>query len=94
MAYLDLNPYVTDVELQSTSGALVSLISASAAGVAAINGSSGVLTLLGTGNVFITTDGQTIIISGSGNESVASNVNTGTLTGEFVRRNESGQFYS
>jgi hypothetical protein len=49
----------------SISGALVSLISASAAGVGALNGLSGLLTLAGSGSVSITTNGQSIIISGS-----------------------------
>lgn len=46
------------------SGALVALIGASAAGVASINGASGVLNLQGAGSVSVTTAGQTITVSG------------------------------
>lgn len=49
-----------------TSGAyLQSLITVSSAGVSTINGHSGALTLVGTGNTTVTSNGQQIIISGS-----------------------------
>lgn len=46
------------------SGYLISLINASSAGVSSINGLSGVLNVGGAGNIFVTTAGQTIIVSG------------------------------
>jgi hypothetical protein len=49
----------------SVSGALVQRITAAAQGVSTINGISGVLTVLGTGTVTVTTVGQTIIVSGA-----------------------------
>jgi hypothetical protein len=48
----------------ATSGALVSQISASTAGVGQLNGLSGVVNLVGTGGLTITTDGQNIVLSG------------------------------
>ncbi len=50
--------------LTDTSGAIISQISASAAGVSQLNGKSGIVTLVGTGGITITTAGQQIIISG------------------------------
>lgn len=50
--------------LKAASGYLEGLISASAAGVSTLNGLSGSLNILGTGNVSVFIDGQSIIISG------------------------------
>lgn len=64
----------------STSGALVSLISAAAAGVSTLNGLSGVLTLAGAGgNLFVSLSGQTVYVSGSGIAQTSSLVATGGL---------------
>ncbi len=51
--------------LSDVSGAIVSQISAAAAGVASLNGLSGVLSIVGTGGVTITANGQRIIVSGA-----------------------------
>jgi len=47
------------------SGYLISLISAASAGVSAINGQSGVLTLQGTGGIVVITQGQSLFVSGN-----------------------------
>lgn len=71
----DLSNYSTLSQLYSTSGTLstsigetgsylYNLINVSAAGVSSLNGSSGVILIKGTGNVFVTTNNQTITISG------------------------------
>lgn len=57
--------FTSDSELLSTSGYLVSLISASSAGVSSLNGLSGVINLIGSGNVAIFTGSQGITISGN-----------------------------
>jgi len=52
--------------LYQTGAALLQLIGASSAGVSSLNGSSGILSLVGAGDVAISTNGQTITISGTG----------------------------
>lgn len=47
------------------SGYLIDLISATSAGVTALNGSSGVLNIYGTGTIEVITNGQTIWVSGT-----------------------------
>lgn len=58
------NAVINLSRLLGASGALVSLIGASAAGVSTLNSLSGALNLMGVGSVSITTSGQTLIISG------------------------------
>lgn len=53
-------------DLTGASGALQAQIVAASAGVVSLNGLSGVLTLAGTGSLFVTTQGQRLTISGSG----------------------------
>lgn len=62
--------YVQDVSgalsirIESSGSYLYSLINASSAGVSSINTRSGALNLVGAGNISVTTDGQTITVSG------------------------------
>jgi hypothetical protein len=67
--------YVTGV-----SGYLISQIQAASAGVSSINSTSGILTLAGAGNVSVTTNAQTITVSGN--------------TGNFVGTNQTGIYSS
>ena len=69
--------------LNNTGAYLTSLINAASAGVSSLNGSSGILNIVGTGNVSITTVGQTITISG----------NTGAYA-NFVTLGQTGVFAS
>jgi hypothetical protein len=86
-----------------TGSGLLDLIQAASAGVSAINGASGILNLVGAGNVYVTTQGQTI--TASGDTGIYSTFittgqtgdfggggNTGELTGVFypLRSNPSG----
>jgi len=84
----NLSNYATLSNLNSASGSLnetinntgsylFNLINTSAAGVSSLNGASGMLTIRGTGNVYVTTAGQIITISGEGG--VAQSVNLGGL---------------
>lgn len=73
--------YVTFPDLTSASGALVAQISAAAAGVNAINGISGFVTLAAQNPLFISVAGQTITISGSGL------VTSGDLTRYYLSSN-------
>lgn len=89
--YLKTNPsgYVTESYVTGVSGYLEGLISASSAGVGSINGLSGIVNLVGTGNNTISTSGSSILISGY----------TGFLSGyqtvgNYVTSAETGQFYS
>jgi hypothetical protein len=81
--------YVTGISgvlsdrLISTGSYLYSLINAFSAGVSSLNGKSGILNLIGTGNISITTGSQSIIISG----------NTGVYA-NFLARSETGEFAS
>lgn len=50
--------------LAATGSYLLGLINASSAGVSSINSASGALTIAGLGSVTVTTDGQTIYVSG------------------------------
>jgi hypothetical protein len=81
-------PYVTGVsgylssKIDSTGSYLYGLIQASSAGVSALNGQSGTLTLTGAGGVTVSTVGQTITVSGG------SSIDTGILVG----KNETGVF--
>lgn len=69
--------------IDSTGAYIISLISAASAGVSAVNGKSGILTLGGLGSVSVTTGAAgNIFISGD----------TGAYA-DFVTRSESGQFY-
>ena len=81
----DLSNYATLSTLDFTSGILnesiirsgsylYNLINTSAAGVSSLNGSSGILLLKGTGSVYVTTNGQTITISGDGGNSQSVNL--------------------
>ncbi len=72
------------------SGYLRDLISASSAGVGSINSTSGALTLAGAGNVAITTNGQTITISG--NTGAYNTLVFKSETGQFIGHNETGEF--
>jgi hypothetical protein len=58
--------FASQAVLNNFSGYIISLIDAASAGVSSLNGASGTITLVGAGNVFVTTVGQTITISGSG----------------------------
>ena len=60
--------FASQTVLNNFSGYIISLIDAASAGVSSLNGASGTVTLVGAGNVFITTVGQTITISGSGTQ--------------------------
>src|SRR5581483_432013 len=60
LAISDLNS-----RLVQSGAYLQSQITASSAGVNSINGQSGVLTMVGTGNVSVSNNGQQIIISGT-----------------------------
>lgn len=73
--YLASNPqeYAPSGYVTGISGALRSLISASNAGVSSINGLSGILSIIGTGNVTVVNNGQNIIISGTGGGGSVSN---------------------
>jgi hypothetical protein len=90
--YLASNPqqYATSGDVSSLSGALISQISAASAGVASINGTSGVLNIVGTGSVSVTTNGQTIIVSGI-SETGVSNVN---LSGYITTGQADLRYYS
>jgi mucin-19 len=57
--------------LTQTGATLISLISAASTGVSTLNGASGVLNILGAGNVTVTTVGQNITVSGSGGDTSA-----------------------
>lgn len=57
--------YSTVSELTGASGALAAQISASSAGVSALNGQSGLITIQGAGSVSVFTNGQVITISGA-----------------------------
>jgi hypothetical protein len=78
-------PYVTGVsgylqaDLDATGALLYGLIQASSAGVSALNGLSGTLTLTGAGGVIVTNVGQVITVSGN----TSTYVTTGN-TGNFV----------
>lgn len=67
--------------LTGASGALAAQIAVASAGVSSINGSSGAMILRGTGTVSITTNGQTITISGA---SGAAAVGQAQLSPSFV----------
>jgi hypothetical protein len=93
--------FVSNAELLATSGALEDLISASSAGVAAINGQSGVVNISVTGNLSLSANEGTILISGNTGDlanvfyplsanpaGYLTNLNaTGQLTGEFYPLN-------
>jgi hypothetical protein len=95
--------FVLSGELNTSGQFLYNLIGSSAAGVSTLNAASGNLLLTGTGNITVSRNGQTIIISGAtgaysnfvtigdtGN--FITNGMTGVLGNEFVRKSESGQF--
>lgn len=58
--------YVTFPDLTSASGAIVAQINASAAGVGALNGLSGLVSIAATNPLFVSISGQSIYVSGSG----------------------------
>lgn len=65
------------------SGALNNIILLQSGKVVSINGLSGELNLIGTGATFITTNGQTILISGSGVD-LSSYINSGYIAANFL----------
>ena len=88
----DLSSYATLYDLNITSGSLdetiantgsylYNLINTSAAGVSSLNGASGILTLIGTGGVYVTTAGQVITVSGSDGTSQSVDLNGLISTG-------------
>jgi hypothetical protein len=85
-----------DSRLQSTGSFLYNLIQASSAGVAALNGLSGTLTLTGAGNVVVSSTGQVITVSGATGSFVTTgqtgNFITTSQTGGFVGVNQTGSF--
>lgn len=83
--YLNQQKLATESFVTGASGVLAGLISAASAGVSSLNGSSGVLNLLGAGNVTVTTAGQNITVSG--NLSPFSGYVTGAF---YTKNNESG----
>jgi hypothetical protein len=68
--------------LTQTGIALINLITAASAGVSSLNNASGVVSIVGAGNVSVTTSGQTITVSG--NEANTSNNNYVYLTGSQI----------
>ena len=72
---------VTQAQLVSASGALVSQISAASAGVLGVNGISGFVSLIGQGGVSLTTSGQTIFISGGSGDGSVTQVQLDALSG-------------
>lgn len=75
--------FASAINLNATGSYLATLISASSAGVGSLNGASGTINIVGTGNVSVTTVGQTITISG----------NTGIYS-SFVTTGQTGTFAS
>ena len=75
--------FATSANLISSGAYLTNLISASSAGVTSVNSATGVLTILGAGNVSVTTNGANITISG----------NTGQYS-NFITTSQTGQFYA
>jgi hypothetical protein len=91
----DLSNYATTSDLENASGVLANQIVSSAAGVSSINGASGILTIKGTGNVFVSTAGQTITVSGEGGTAQYVNLSGYITTGQadvryYSKNNESG----
>ncbi len=72
------------------SGYLRNLINAASAGVSSVNGASGALTLASAGNISISTNAQTITISG--NTGDYSTFVFKSETGQFIGHNETGEF--
>lgn len=72
--------------LGATGSILISLISAASAGVSSLNGSSGVMSIVGAGVVTVTTNGQTITVSGSSGAGGGGDVTSAqlTLTGQTL----------
>lgn len=104
----NLSNYATLSNLNSASGSLnetiirsgsylYNLINTSAAGVSSLNGASGILTIRGTGNVYVTTAGQIITISGEGGAAQSINlgglISTGSADLRYLSSGSSGYFY-
>lgn len=65
ISYVDAADSSLSVRLGATGSNLISLINAASAGVSSLNGFSGIVTIIGTGNITVTTGtNRTIIISG------------------------------
>ncbi len=67
--------------LNSTGQTLISLISAASAGVSAINGQSGLLTLTGAGSVTVSFVGQAFTVSGASSVGGGNVTSVGSLSG-------------
>jgi hypothetical protein len=76
---------VLSAQTAATGSYLYGLIQASSAGVSSLNSQSGSMSIVGAGNVFVTTNGQTITVSGSGSAGV---------TGDYVNRSETGEYHN
>lgn len=87
--------YVTFPDLTSASGALVAQISAASAGVNAINGASGFLTLAAVNPLFVSVAGQTITVSGSGLTTSGDLIRyyLNSNPSGFITTGQTGQFY-
>jgi len=89
--------FATTTYVTGVSGYLSSLISASSAGVSTLNSLSGALTLVGAGNISISSLGQNITISGNSGNFITTgqtgNFVTTGQTGSFITNNQTGLFY-
>tara|TARA_Y100000592_G_scaffold18799_2_gene28780 strand:- start:9689 stop:14293 length:4605 start_codon:yes stop_codon:yes gene_type:complete len=63
-----------------------------AAGVSSLNGETGVLEIQGTGSVVVSTDGKTIIVSGSATAGGTGNLVDKGMTGNLVDKGMTGDF--
>ena len=84
--------FASVINLNSTGSYLYGLINASSAGVSSLNLASGALTLNGAGNVSVTTNGQSITISG--NTGAYSSFTLNSQTGNFITSSQTGNFTS
>lgn len=81
-----------DQKLTQTGQNLINLINLSSSGVTTLNELAGGITLVGAGNVSISTGNQTITISGSGGMGDTSSFVTTGQTGSFITTEVTGQF--
>lgn len=81
---------VLRTDLNATGSYLYGLVQASSAGVSSINSLSGSLTMTGTGNVTVISQGQTVTISG--NTGAYANFVFKGETGTFVTNDKTGNF--
>lgn len=88
--------YVTFPDLTSASGALVAQISAASAGVNALNGISGFVSIAAANPLFVSVAGQTITISGSGlaTSGDLTRYYLNTNPSGFITTGQTGQFYA